>query len=119
MGRPFDSADAKKLIEKHSRLIKELSSAEQLYEALRSEITKAADALAEKEAQQVLKEIPIEEINRDKRGFRIKLLQDCGYNTIADISDVSVLTLERINGIGYEGAVQIKQVSPRQKAVLK
>lgn len=109
MGRPFDSADAKKLIEKHSRLLKELSSAEQLYEALRSEITKAADALAEKEAQQVLKEIPIEEINRDKRGFRIKLLQDCGYHTIADISDVSALTLERINGIGYEGAVQIKQ----------
>lgn len=40
-------------------------------------------------AQEVLKvldDIPIEEINRDKRGFRVKALRDYGYRSIADIS---------------------------------
>ena len=109
MARPFDSADAKRLIEKHSRTLIELANSEKLTDTLRCDIIKALDALAENEVTKLLKDIPIEEINRDKKGFRVKLLQDCGYHTIADISDVSPLTLERINGIGYEGAVQIRQ----------
>ena len=38
--------------------------------------------------KEVLKTIPIEEINRDKRGVRIKSLRENRYNIIADIAYV-------------------------------
>ena len=56
------------------------------------------------------KDIPIEEINRDKRGFRIKALRDYGYNSIADISTASVYTIASVHGISEDTAYSIKKV---------
>lgn len=50
----------------------------------------------------ILKGIPIEEINREKRRFCIKALHDHGYHSIADIATASVYTILSIHGISED-----------------
>lgn len=57
-----------------------------------------------------MRNIPIDEINREKKGFRIKALRDNGYQTIADIAPASVYTLSSIYGISDDAAYSIKRV---------
>lgn len=109
--RPFDSADAKRIIEQYRKLLTEMSSAEEYRVGLRTAITEASDALLTQEALQILKDVPVEELNRDKRGFRIKALREKGYRSVADIMEASVYSLAAINGISDEAAYSIKQAA--------
>lgn len=111
MARPISSEDAKKAIEKHQSLLAKLSAIEASIEILRSEIKKISDALVEQEVMRILKDIPIEEINREKRGFRIKALHDHGYHTIADIATASVFSIASIPGISNDTAYLIKNAA--------
>lgn len=110
MARPFTSRDAKRLIDEHRELKTKLSKAEAYSDHCKANISKASEALVAQEVLNVLKDIPIEEINRDKRGFRIKALRDYGYNSIADISTVSVYTIASVHGISEDTAYSIKRV---------
>lgn len=109
--RPFDSADAKRIMEQHRKLLTEMSSAEEYCVGLRTAITEASDALLTQEALQILKDVPVEELNRDKRGFRIKALRENGYRSVADVMEASVYSLAAINGISDEAAYSIKQAA--------
>ena len=110
MARPFTSRDAKRLIDEHRELKTKLSKAEAYSDHCKASISKASEALVAQEVLNVLKDIPIEEINRDKRGFRIKALRDYGYNSIADISTASVYTIASVHGISEDTAYSIKKV---------
>lgn len=110
MARPFASRDAKRLIDEHRELKTRLSKAEAYSDHCKASISKASEALVAQEVLNVLKDIPIEEINRDKRGFRIKALRDYGYNSIADISTASVYTIASVHGISEDTAYSIKKV---------
>ena len=110
MARPIDGVIAKRIIQAHKSLLADLSMAANLRNTLRQEIINASNKMVAQEALQVLKEIPIEEINRDKRGFRIKALKDHGYHTIADISTASVYSIASIYGISEDTAYSIKGV---------
>lgn len=110
MARPFDKTDAKRLIEKHRSLMEQLAAAEASLDTLRDEVQKSSDALVAKEVLRILKEIPIDEINRDKRGIRIKALREHGYHTIADIASVSVHSIASIHGISEDRAYEIKRI---------
>jgi len=110
MARPFTSRDAKRLIDEHRELKTKLSKAEAYSDHCKANISKASEALVAQEVLNVLKDIPIEEINRDKRGFRIKALRDYGYNSIADISTASVYTIASVHGISEDTAYSIKRV---------
>lgn len=110
MARPFTSRDAKRLIDEHRELQTRLSKAEAYSDHCKASISKASEALVAQEVLNVLKDIPIEEINRDKRGFRIKALRDYGYNSIADISTASVYTIASVHGISEDTAYSIKKV---------
>ncbi|HRV50792.1 MAG TPA: SNF2-related protein [Saccharofermentans sp.] len=110
MARPFTSRDAKRLIDEHRELKTKLSKAETYSDHCKASISKASEALVAQEVLNVLKDIPIEEINRDKRGFRIKALRDYGYNSIADISTASVYTIASVHGISEDTAYSIKKV---------
>ena len=110
MARPFTSRDAKRLIDEHRELKTKLSKAEAYSDHCKASISKASEALVAQEVLNVLKDIPIEEINRDKRGFRIKALRDYGYNSIADISTASVYTIASVHGISEDTAYSIKRV---------
>ena len=55
MARPFDSTDAKRIIERHRKLLAELMLAEESIDGLRTAITKTSDALVAQEVLNVLK----------------------------------------------------------------
>jgi len=111
MARPFDSTDAKRIIERHRKLLAELMLAEESIDGLRTAVNETSDALVAQEVLNVLKDIPVEELNRDKRGIRIKLLREHGYQSIADITGASVYSLASINGISDDAAYYIKHVA--------
>lgn len=111
MAKSIDSAEAKRIIQAHQNMLAELLSIEKLRSDQKAEITNAAEALAAQEVMCVLRDIPIEELNRDKRGIRVKALRDHSYTTIADISAASIYALESIHGISEDTARTIKHLS--------
>lgn len=119
MARAFSKKDAIRLKEEHLNLINELktgvNSPRQYIEAIKT----AVDELVAMEVINILKEIPVEELNRDRGGLRIKNLRDAGYNSIADIITANVFALEAINGISKDGAYTIKQIAQEFTAKAK
>ena len=110
MARPIDAIDAKRIIAAHQQLLSELAASESSLGNLRADVAKTSDALVAQEVLKILKGIPIDEVNRGKRGFRIKALHDHGYHTIADISTASEYTIASIHGISDDTAYSIKRV---------
>ena len=110
MARPFSSTDAKRLLEWHHKTIEKLSRTESSTEKYREKVKEASDALVAQEVLKVLQDIPIEEINRDKQGFRVKALREYGYRTIADIASVSVYSIASVHGISEDTAYSIKRI---------
>ena len=110
MARPISSADAKRVINAHQSLANNLLSAIDMRNKLKDDIVHTSNALVTSETLSLLRNIPIDEINREKKGFRIKALRDNGYQTIADIAPASVYTLSSIYGISDDAAYSIKRV---------
>ena len=109
MARPFSNYNAKSLVNEHRQIIKKLGEIKAALEKSCGDVRSAANALAAKEAGRLLRDIPVEELARTKKGIRVKTLRDNGYNTIEDIRKASVHKLTAINGISEEAAVQILQ----------
>ena len=109
MARSFRSAEAKQLIARHQQLQSELTAAGLRESEYRDAVKKASDALVSREASALLRDIPIEEINRSKKGYRVKALREHGYQTIADIEPASVYAIEAVNGVGADAAREIKR----------
>lgn len=110
MAKSIDSIDAKRIIAEHRQLLSELAASENSLGNLRAGIIKTSDALVAQEVMKILKGIPVDEINRGKRGFRIKALHDHGYHTIADLSTASEYTIASIHGISDDAAYSIKRI---------
>ncbi len=110
MARPFSSKDAMRLINEHHRILGQLSSAPSFTERYRYEIKNASDALVTQEVFSVLKDAPVEEINRDKRGFRVKALREYGYHSIADIWAAPMYRIASVRGVSAESAYYIKRI---------
>ena len=110
MARPFSPVDAKRILERHDNALEKLNSAQALADKYRESVKKASEALVAQEVLNVLRDIPIEEINRDKRGFRVKALRDHGYDTIADIAPASVYSIASVHGVSEDAAYSIKRI---------
>lgn len=110
MARSFTTRDIKRLLKEHQNILSRLRNVENMPEQYREEITKAADSLIAQEVIKILKEIPVEEINRYRRGFRVKTLREYGFTTIADLYDSSVYDIATVQGISDDGAYAIKYV---------
>ena len=110
MARPFSATDAKRVIQRHQNIIKQLNIAVSFADRYRNQVKEASDVLVAQEVLRVLDDIPIEEINRDKRGIRVKALRDYGYRSIADISSASVYTIASVHGISEDAAFSIKRI---------
>jgi SNF2 family DNA or RNA helicase len=113
MARPFSTSDAKRLIDAHLQLIRKLECAESSVEKYSVKIKESSDALMTLEVMRVLRDISIDEINRNKNGFRVKALKDAGFQTIADIAPTSVYSIASIYGIGEDMAFSIKKTVDR------
>lgn len=111
MGRPFSSESAKRLIVKHQELKQQLDKAISEIDAYKSEIASSANQLHAQELLNVLRGIPVEEINRGRLGLRVKALRESGYDSVADIYSASVYELASIYGISENGAYSIKHIA--------
>ncbi|MBQ2972467.1 MAG: DEAD/DEAH box helicase family protein [Ruminococcus sp.] len=113
MARNIDSVSSKKIIKVHKAFLNDIDSVCNYANASTSEIASLSEALVKHDAIKALENIPIEELNRDKKGFRVKTLKDSGYSTIADIEKASASELSKINGISPEAASSIKKAASK------
>ena len=110
MAKPFTTREAKTIIKQHYKLIDALHSVIETSEEYRNNVKKSSDEMAARETIKILSEIPVEEINREKHGFRVKALLESGYNTIADLYTASPYSLASVYGISEDAAYEIKKV---------
>ncbi len=109
--RGFDRIKAKRLVEWHSKTLKQLQKAADMKLDYRMEAVAAAEGLAAAEAVEVLREIPVEELNRERKGIRVKALRDYGYNSILDVLAASEGSLSSVYGISEDTAYTIKRIA--------
>lgn len=83
MAKLFDTADAERLIQEHRLMLEELDEIAQYEDNVQMDIEKAANLVVTRNVLDVLRDIPVEEINREKGGFRVKALRDHGFRSIA------------------------------------
>ena len=72
MAKLFDTADAERLIQEHRMMLEELDEIAQYEDNVQIDIEKAANLVVTRNVLDVLRDIPVEEINREKGGFRVK-----------------------------------------------
>lgn len=88
-----------------------LKNLEEIYTSISDsidEIKNAINKLLNEELIKTLKEIPIDELARDKSGVRIKYLKDAGFNNLAEIFLTSTNKIASIYGISEEKAIVVK-----------
>lgn len=106
MKRSFSFSDINRLIddyrkaEQRQREISEVGEYE-------SEVRKAAVRYVDSEAMAMMEDIAVEELNRDKKGIRVKALRDHGYNNYADILTARDYDLSAVRGISEDTAYKI------------
>lgn len=110
MERNFSFDDAKNLIHRHKRLqarLIDFMNADKRYMDMVSDIS---GRYITTEVLKELRNIPVEELNRDKLGIRVKSLRQNGFSTYEDIFAASVYQLSAIKGISDDGANTIKNM---------
>lgn len=80
-------------------------------ESIKEEIKTAAERMVMTAVLDILKTVPVEEINRDKKGFRVKALRDAGYTSMADLYAASAYQLSTIYGISEDASYLIKNIA--------
>ena len=73
-----------------------------------TQIKNAVDRMVMKKLLDLLSDIPVDELNREKAGIRIKTLKDYKIDTVAAAYTATTYQLESIPGISWEGACLIK-----------
>lgn len=113
MARPFTTKESHQLAKEYEAIVRGLEDVFALEQKYRAGIPDAAEQYLIRDIETILQNIPVEELNRDKRGIRTKLLKDAGFELIGDLMGVSVSKLEKISGIGKESAQNISCVMDR------
>lgn len=111
MAKLFDTADAERLIQEHRMMLEELDEIAQYEDNVQIDIEKAANLVVTRNVLDVLRDIPVEEINREKGGFRVKALRDHGFRSIADIVAANVYSISSVHGISEDAAYSIKRIA--------
>lgn len=111
MARPFSSDEAKRLLQIHHDTLETLRAGESSENECREKVKAAADAIVAQGVLNVLREAPVEELGRSKRGLRVKALREHGYTTVADVAAASVHSLASVYGISEDTAYSIKGIA--------
>ena len=82
---------------------------------LKQDVVSKANLMLSDEAIDTLKQIPIDEINRDKIGIKISALKNAGVNTIYDAYKASPWQLSSIYGISDDAAYRIHHKAVEMK----
>lgn len=110
MAKLFSSGDVRTLIREHQELRDNLKRELGLTEIYQREIRLAVERMVNQEVLELLENIPVEEINREKLGIRVKYLQDSGFENLKDLSVASAYSIANIKGISDESAYLIKKI---------
>ena len=110
MAETFRRQDAIEIRKEAEAAVEELKKAAASFRKCRKEVERAADRLLLSEIHRELAKVPVEELNREKRGFRVKTLREYGYETIADLCTAEVWNIAAVNGISSDTAYTIKAV---------
>lgn len=110
MAKIFKTKDVKYLVNKHKDILKNLRKSIDLEKELQNQIKLAVNKMVTSEVLKVLRDVPVEEINREKRGIKIKALKEGGYLSIADLATASVHQIASVRGISEDTAYTIRQI---------
>lgn len=110
MKRAFTARDAKRIARDYQGRLENLRLIGNLGEQGRTRIIQCADTYLTDEMENLWKDIPIDEINRDKLGISVRALRQMGFTTIADLTGVTKEQLISVKGIGEESAQNILRV---------
>lgn len=110
MAKEFTTQEAKTLVSKHLQTLTALKDVAELDVNLKNDIKKAADAFVVQEVLTVLRGVPVDELNRDKQGIRIKALVEHNFTTLADLYVASVYNIASVRGISEDTAYTIKRI---------
>lgn len=109
MSKKFTTKEALKLIDLHQQNQHTLRELQDLAKQQRINISSAVQDLLSFELQTILKNIPIDEINRNKEGINIKALQNANLHTLTDIAAKTTTGITRIHGISRSTAEKIRK----------
>lgn len=110
MERHFSFSDAKNLLQRYQRVLDQIHETGEVGDIYRNAVQKAANRYIAAEVLKLMRDIPVEEVNREKRGIRVKALRESGYTTYADILTASVYQLSTVRGISEDGARVVKRI---------
>lgn len=102
-----------RLKDEYGYFVSDLKRMEEDFLRAKDEVKKSIDELMEQEVKDVLKSLPLEELNRDKSGIKIQALKDFGYTSLANVYDCTHRYLVQMPGIGEKGAYQIEAICDR------
>ena len=101
----------KNLIKKNDSLINDIDIVQKGVEAGKKDIEDAVGRLVARELINLLRAIPVDEVNRDRKGIRVKSLRDAGYTNMADLYAASVYNLSSVYGISQDVAYTLKRIA--------
>ena len=108
MKRTFSFAEARELLQKHESWETERGTLSRKAEDCRAVVEAACEHFVAAKTMKTLRDIPVEELNRARRGLRVRLLRESGYADYADLMLASKEQLAALNGISEDGAALIK-----------
>ena len=111
MARLSTPKETKKIVGQHKEILKFFDEVSDKIVETRQQIKNAVDSAVVSEVMDVLRGISIDELNRDKRGIKVKALRDYGYENIADIVSANQYQLASVYGISEDTAYTIKRIA--------
>ena len=110
MTRDFSSRDAKQILDFYEKTHENLIRISKSKTDFIQRINDSVNSFVVNEVLNILRGIPVEELNRDKKGIRVKTLYDHGIRTMADVYCATTYNLSAINGISQDAAFTIKRI---------
>ncbi|MBR5547887.1 MAG: DEAD/DEAH box helicase [Clostridia bacterium] len=93
----------------HQSVQQQMASADNVIEKVKEQIITAANQLIAAEVLNLLKNVPVDELGRERTGIRFKALKDAGYQTVADVFCATRYNLASVYGISEDTAYAIKR----------
>ena len=106
MAREYSSNDAKRIIERHNALRKILTDSFDFEDTIKGYIFEYIEKYINEDVLKRLKEIPVEELQSEEKGIKIKPLKDNGINTLFEVKSAK---LEGIKLIGKDNIRAIRR----------
>lgn len=111
--REFFSSEINTLVKRVNIAERTANEAYALERTMQDNIIGSVKQLSEKESLEILKTIPIEEINADKSGIRTGVLKENGIGTVFDVVRTDIYRIASIYGIGENMAAKAKVIAQR------